>query len=93
MAPLVSIPRICSPVVQEFFGQRWSPWKDADGLFHWVFGGRYDVDRAVVIKKLDGIPRFQTEFFADVDRDNQLSLFQNLSFFHGMPPFDSSKIV
>lgn len=93
MVPRMSIPRSCSPVSQEFIGQRRSPWKDADGLFHWVFGGRYDVDRAVAIKKLDGIPRFQAEFFADVDRDNALSFFQNLSFFHVEPPFGSLKIV
>ena len=77
------IRRFFPPVVQEFFRQRWSPWKDADGLFYWIFGGRYDVDRAVVIKKLGGISRFEAEFFADVERDNQLSFFQNLSFFHG----------
>ena len=32
--------------------------KDADAIFHWVFGERYDVDCTFVIKKLDGISSF-----------------------------------
>ena len=37
------------------------------------------MDRAVVIEKFDGISRFYAESFADVDRDNQMSLFQILA--------------